>query len=130
MHYPLHYCDILLRYRCEIMEGYHFLTRTLRHVKKFRTAVINILLVYSELTQKWFATSVYWFNRLDSQDNFRLKYKNKHCFLCATALDSIEGSREWMVRGSGNDRPISYEYLSGGLEPNNREININNSSAG
>ena len=24
MHYPLHYCDILLKYQCEIMEGYHF----------------------------------------------------------------------------------------------------------
>ena len=37
-------------------------------------------------------------------------------------LLSIEGSREWMVRGSANDRPISYEYLLGGPEPINREI--------
>ena len=27
-----------------------------------------------------------------------------------------------MVRGSANDRPISYEYLSGGPEPTNGEI--------
>ena len=37
-------------------------------------------------------------------------------------LLSIEGSREWMVRRSANDRPISYEYLLGEPEPTNREI--------
>ena len=34
-------------------------------------------------------------------------------------LLSIEGPREKMVRGSGGDRLISYEYLFGTLEPRN-----------
>ena len=35
-------------------------------------------------------------------------------------LLSIEGPREKMVRGSGGDWLISYEYLFGTLEPTNR----------
>ena len=47
-----------------------------------------------------------WVHKITSDWNIKT---NTTCFAW---LLSIEGSREWMVRGTANDRPISYEYLS------------------
>ena len=41
MHYPLHYCDILLMSQCEIMRGYHF-SYYGRDVNQIRATVIHV----------------------------------------------------------------------------------------